>query len=262
MSANAQNLITLTDNNAYATVDTGSQAGMNFWSVDGNGASGQNQLMQQWFWYRTDTGLQKSIDSISAPVNSVTGNTLTTTYTSANNFSVAISYTLTGDGPGTGGSDIQEAIEIHNFTGSDLNFSFYEYSHFTLLGQNFGNTVNIGSSLASQQNGSSGIAEGVVSPDASAWEANTYQNGGLGSTLYDLTNTPNLTLNTNMTHAEGDVTWAYQWNFVVPHGATTDILKDKFLSISFVPEPSAVALISTGCAVLAIRRRRLTVKKG
>src|SRR5437762_12525225 len=54
-------VVTLTSGNSSATVDLGSQAGMSQWLING-----QNQLNQQWFWYRVDndpTG-QHSIDTI------------------------------------------------------------------------------------------------------------------------------------------------------------------------------------------------------
>jgi hypothetical protein len=261
ISANAQ-IVTLTDNNATAVVDTGSQAGMNFWSVDGNGIGGQNQLMQQWFWYRVDGGLQHSIDTIGTANNThTTANTLTTTYTSPNLFSISIMYTLVGSGFGSGQSDIQEGIQIHNFTTTSLNISFYQYSHFTLLGENFGNTVTMDNASAYQQNGQTGIAESIVAPDASAFEANT--NGGTGSTLYKLNNNPGLVLSgTSGTQtASGDVTWSFQWDFSVPGSGTQDITKDKLLNISFVPEPSALGLAAVGYAVFALRRR-WSVKKG
>ena len=55
-------VVTLTDGNSLAQIDPHSQAGMFNWSVQG-----LNQLYQQWFWYRTDDGLQHSIDTISTP---------------------------------------------------------------------------------------------------------------------------------------------------------------------------------------------------
>jgi hypothetical protein len=95
---NAQTPITLTDGNTTAIVDPYSSAGMKYWSVNG-----QNQLNQQWFWYRIDGGAQQSIDTIGAPTLVTNANTLTTTYANPN-LSVAITYTLNGGGmavPGT-----------------------------------------------------------------------------------------------------------------------------------------------------------------
>ena len=81
-------IVTLTDNNSIARVNTGTSAGMFDWLVDG-----QDQLAQQWFWYRVGslvTTPESPINSISAPTISMPSvRQLTTTY--ANNaFSVQV----------------------------------------------------------------------------------------------------------------------------------------------------------------------------
>jgi hypothetical protein len=258
ISANAQ-IVTLINNNATAQVNTASQAGMDFWSVDGNGLSGQNQLQQQWFWYRVGSGVQQSIDTMSAPSITLAGSdNLTTTYFNTNlNFNISVSYGLLGNGIGS--SDISEGIQIQNTSSSSrLTISFFQYSHFTLLGQNYGNTITMGNNLAYQYNGETAIQEGIIAPNASAYEANTV--GGTNDTLLNLNTTPGFTLNgTNA--ASGDVTWAFEWDLNIAPGGVFDISKDKILSISSTPEPTVLGLISTGFAVVALRRR-FTVKKG
>jgi len=52
-------IVTMNDGGSSATIDLGSSAGMNNWSV-----LGQNQLNQQWFWYRTDGGVAQPINTI------------------------------------------------------------------------------------------------------------------------------------------------------------------------------------------------------
>src|SRR3989442_15907678 len=70
-------IITLSDNNSHAQIDPTSQAGMSNWFVDG-----QNQLQQQWFWYRIgNLGGESSINTISAPAVTLVGlNTAYITY--------------------------------------------------------------------------------------------------------------------------------------------------------------------------------------
>jgi len=240
--------VTLTSGNTTAIVDVGTQAGMDFWSV--NGPSGQNQLQQQWFWYRVGTGPQLSIDNISAPSWSQTPNTLTTTYANSA-FSVSIMYTLNGGGTGQG--DIQEGINIHNFNAnSPLSISFYQYSHFTLLGNAGGANLVMDNGTAYQSAGATSIAESIVAPTASFFEANT--TGGTTSTLYKLNNTSGLNLNDSGS-ASGDVTWAFQWNFSVPNSGDQQITKDKLLDITFVPEPSVIGFIAAGLGIHLLRRR-------
>jgi hypothetical protein len=244
---NAQ-IVTLTDKNSTASINTSSQAGMYSWNVEPGGVS---QLAQQWFWYRVGNGQQYSIDTISAPIISSTANSLVTTYMN-NSFSISITYSLTGAGIGTGQADIQEGIQITNRNASSpLNLSFFEYNHFTLNGPSGGAaTLSMDTSSALQSVGPNQIAEGIVAPDASHHEANTF--GGLTSTLYNLNSTPGYNLNDNSS-ASGDVTWAFQWDFSVV--GSQSIQKDKLLSIQFVPEPSVAGLAALGLGLHLLRRR-------
>src|SRR4051812_12045254 len=90
LSSQAQ-VITLTDNNSLARVDVGTQSGMFHWDIQG-----QNQLAQQWFWYRIGNNPEQSIDTIGAPVlGLVTANHLDVTYFGAG-FNVKIGYNLAG----------------------------------------------------------------------------------------------------------------------------------------------------------------------
>src|SRR5881392_3003563 len=55
-------VVTLTHNNSVAQINTGSSAGMFNWFVEG-----QDQLAQQWFWYRVGNTAEAAINTISAP---------------------------------------------------------------------------------------------------------------------------------------------------------------------------------------------------
>src|SRR5262249_16190897 len=92
-------VITLTSGNSSATVDLSSQAGMGQWLINR-----QNQLNQQWFWYRVDGDApgQQSIDTIGGLSYVTNAFQVDATYTSAR-FSLEITYTLLGGSPG--GSD-------------------------------------------------------------------------------------------------------------------------------------------------------------
>jgi len=243
--------VTLADAGSSATIDLSSGAGMNNWSV-----LGQNQLMQQWFWYRTDNG-------VAAPINSIGG----LTYTLYNNnevdavyqnsqLSVEIDYVLSGGGVGSGNADMTETITANNLSGSLLNLNFYEYSYFNLL-QSPNNSVTIygdpinGYSHVVQTSGSTAIQEGIISPFANYAEAANYS-----QTLTELNNNSGLVLNNNTTAGPGNVTWAFQWNDALGAGDQLDIFKDKTLSIAMVPEPSTLAFIALGVGTLGLVLRR------
>ena len=107
--------VTLTDGSSTALVDVNSSAGMHYWGVNG-----QNQLSQQWFWYRTDNGLVNPINNLSAAtVNQTAANAMTSTYNNGV-FGVTISYLLKYNGVGS--ADITEGISVHNNSLSDAVF--------------------------------------------------------------------------------------------------------------------------------------------
>src|SRR5215475_11846101 len=82
---------TLVNNNSFADINPNNQQGMFDWFVDG-----QNQLFQQWFWYRVGNNPEQSIDTISPPL--IQRPDARTAYVTYNNgaFSVEVDYVLTG----------------------------------------------------------------------------------------------------------------------------------------------------------------------
>jgi hypothetical protein len=262
----AQNIL-MQDNGSTAVINPGTGTGllgMNNWSMD---TFAENQLNQQWFWYSINGGVAQTIDTLGTPSVTTalndggTINDVALTY-NGSQLQVNIEYVLTGNGTGTGGADIQEYIQLVNMGTTPINLSFFQYSDFNLLG-GLNDKVKISGSIAKGFSGAtqttgvggSGIAEVIDAPNANFAEANTV--GGEFSTLYKLNNTTNLTLNCNQNAGAGDVTWALQWTATLAAGEELDITKDKGLSIEIVPEPTTVALIVLGAAMLgsALRRR-------
>ena len=134
---------TLTDLNSIARIDPYSQRGMFDWSVEG-----QNQLYQQWFWYRVgNTGPEASINNISAPVvTTIDSRSISLAY-SAQTYSVEINYLLTGGAVGSRVSDILETIRIRNLGTSPLDMHFFQYSDFNLQGSAGNDVVGLGRNL-------------------------------------------------------------------------------------------------------------------
>jgi len=266
-------IITLTDGNSTATLNPLSQAGMNHWDIQG-----QNELSQQWFWYRVgNTGPESSIDTIGAPVvttfNGSSG--VTTTYSNAT-FNISIRYLLTGGAlaaPGThANADISETITITNNTASPLNFHLFQYSDFDMDG-NGGDTVSLSTLgsparyvTADQTDGvTTSLTETVVTPKANHGEAALFPftlsrlNDGVATTLNDVAGPA----------GPGDAAWALEWDFtgagndyaaIAPHGSVI-ISKDKLLDVVIqpsgaVPEPASVGVIALGAMGLILRRRK------
>lgn len=241
-------IVTLTDGAGLARIDTASPAGMYEWSINGI-----NQLNKQWFWFRNGaSGPQYSIESgaISTTESYVPGGDHLNVLYNHGAFGIEIDYTLSETGSGQ--SRIDESIRLHNYSGGTLNFYFFQYSDFN-LGTPAGDTLIMDAENALQQEGAIAIAEGILDPNATRFEANTV--GGAGSTLSRLMNDSGVALN-NVDNATGDVTWAYEWNFQIGAGQTQEILKNKGLTITLIPEPSAMALLAAGLAALAVVRRR------
>ena len=220
-------------------------------------ADGQNQLVQQWFWFRVGNNAEASINTISAATFSQPdARSLNSTYDNGA-YGVTISYLLTGFSPGSGVSDIAETISIINHTAAPLDFHFFQYSDFDLGGPG-NDTIQLGKNLRGQFNEAAqsdpGVAltETVVTPGANHGEAAFFN-----STLLKLNNA----VADNLSDAlgpvgPGDVTWALQWDFSIAPGSSVGISKDKYLHILAIPEPSAIALLAVGAA-LVLRRRRV-----
>jgi hypothetical protein len=257
MAATALPPITMNDGGSTATVNlNGANAGMNNWTVNG-----QNQLNQQWFWYRIgNTGAAQPISNIGAPSYSTSSgadgiNDLTATYANAQ-LTLTVDYFLQGGGVGSGVADITESISAVNNTGGNLDFHFFQYSDFNLLGSGSSDNVQLfgnpgAFNYVRQWTGSTGIGEAIVSPDANHGEA-----AYAGTTLAKLNGTSGLQLNDNASAGPGDVTWALEWDQAIAAGDEFDLTKDKSLIISTVPEPSTLALIPLILGALGMARRR------
>lgn len=252
---------TLSDGGATATLNLGDgtggtgNLGMNNWTV----LNGQNELNQQWFWYAVGNNAPQSIDTISGATTLSTGpNDLTVTYQNSQ-LSVNVEYDLTGNGVGSGSADMMEYIWIDNLsTQNSVTLTFYQYSNFNLL-QNNNNSVSISGSPGAYSGavqttggpGGTGIGEVILGPTANYAEA-----AFVPQTLNELGGATYLTLNDATSANNGNVSWAFQWNATIDPGGELDILKDKGLKVTMIPEPSTLAIIVLGVSALGLSLRR------
>lgn len=246
----------LTSGNSVAGVDLGSSAGMFSWSVDN-----QNQLKQQWFWWRVGaTGPESALNQGTTYIKQTPApNLLTSTYSdSLGRFDIRIDYKMFGGSPGDGTSDITETIAIYNKTAAPLDLHFFQYSDFNIDGGN-NDTVQIlsdgsGYYSAIQLDGTYyGVSETIGSPSANRAQAAFADVAG--ATLAALTDGLTTDLDNSTFAGPGDVTWALQWNFDIAANGSVEVFKDKQLKVGYIPEPGAVALLGLGAAALLLRRR-------
>lgn len=244
---------TLQDGNSSADVITASDQGVNNWVVDG-----QNQLYQQWFWYRVgSSGGEAPISTL--PViseNQSSPGTLDVKYSNGQ-FSIETTYSLLGGAPGSGSSDIGEQIKIVNLTGGPLDFHFFQYTDFDLGGNYAGDTVQLGKNLqnlfneALQSKGNVHFADTVISPGANHGETGIWP-----SILNKLNDGSPTTLNDNAGPITGDATWAFQWDRILQAGGSLNISIDKNIYVTNpIPEPTTCSLVVMGLALTGLLRR-------
>ena len=259
------NATLLTDGNSQVNVNEGSSSGMDAWVVDGI-----DHLNTQWFWYRDSSMTQEqSLDLLAAPVVSSTANSLSATYTGGD-YEIVIEYLLTGGAVGSGSSTINEDITINNLSGSPLSISLFQYSDFNLAGTAGGDEVLLvppsGPPFVRAQQWediTAGLMEVITDKELTAVTPADHGEAGLAfSTLAKLNDANVDTLNDNVFAGEGDVTFAFQWDYnalmgnEIAAGGSATISKIKALDVMPIPEPGTAAVFLMGLGLMAGRRLR------
>jgi hypothetical protein len=247
-------LFTLIDDNSSMTFNTSSPSNATSWLVDG-----VNQLSQQAFWYRVGNIAEQSVHSLPIAFETATDtnfdpnlDTIFVRYLGAG-FHIDIHYSLDGGLPGSRASDMAEQISISNTGAGPLDFHFFQYNDFDLNGTANGDSAMFTNANAVQQfEGALRLSETVITPVPTHREiaffpaTSTNLNDAGPTTLSDTPATANI-------FGPGDVTWAFQWDFVLQPGGTFQISKDKHLS--GIPEPAAAVLLCMGVGLLMAGRR-------
>lgn len=226
-------IITLTDINSVAQINTASQAGMFNWIVDG-----QDQLAQQWFWYRVGAaGPESSINTISAPtIVTPDARTLYTTYVNGA-YSIEVDYKLTGGTAGSGTSGMNETITITNKDVLPLSFHFYQYTDFDLSGGP--NSIQINKNVTTGlYNTSDQIASGITFHESlDTPGANHGQAGLFPNILNSLVDANPTTLSDVTSAGPGDTAYAFEWDITI--GAHTSFVIDN-LRLTIAPSPVVI----------------------
>jgi len=240
---------TISDNATSAKIDDSSQAGMFQWKVNG-----QDQLFQQWFWYRVGSTAESSIDTLTlVSATKSEPDELTLVY-SGTGFTMEIEFDITGAGPGSGIGDIAESIRITNTSGAAMDFHFFQYVDFDLNGTAGGDTVEfVTSNFVTQSEGPTTLSETVVTGTPEHHEANFFP-----LTLDKLNDLLATTLNDDDGPYTGDVTWAFQWDITLAASGPFSsflISKDKLIQ-GVIPAPGAILLGALGLGAVGWLKRR------
>jgi len=249
-------LFSLSDGNSRAEFNTGSQEGMYNWTVDG-----VDHMHQQWFWIRVgEMNHELSLDTMSIETEGLTdtdfngqAETLFVRYL-GEGFNVELRFSLDGGLNGSYVSDIAEQITINNTGRGPMNFSFFQYNDADLNGDSTDSSVEIfntpSGSASRQTDGNFVLHETVVTPMPARFETNTYSNTRDSLNDNGVTNLNNQGLILD----PGDLTWAFQWDFVLDEGGSFIISKDK--QIAAVPAPGALLLGAMGMSLVGWCRRK------
>lgn len=232
-------------------INTVAGAGVSNWQV-----AGVNQLNYHWFYYRVGAAGAESpiqnIDNTPAVIYNALARTLDLTYDNGS-YSVRTLFKLnSGATP-----NLSETITIHNHSGADLDFSFFQYSDFDLNGLAGGQSVQFSTNSvtgqyykAIQTDGTFTVTELVnsASPPISHFDAQL-----ANITLASLTDGNPTTLSDSTSAGVGNVTFSYQWDVSLANNESFQI--SKLLTI--VPEPSSLSLILVTIATAySIRRKK------
>lgn len=247
----------LHDRNTSVNVnDAGTNAGMTDFVVDG-----VDNLFLQGFWFRT-AGMnnEANVGTLALTGTSVTDtnpfvdnrpDTLALQYAGPG-FMIEPSWTVRGGSQGSFTGDVLETIIIRNImTAGPLVISFFQYSDFDLNGSINDTSVEILGPLfntARQSDGAASLSETVVTPQPTRWQVDNFPN-----TVNMLNDGVVDNLNNNAGPiGPGDLTWAFQWDFVIPSGGSVSISKDKRV---VVPGPGTLGLLALAPVALLRRRR-------
>lgn len=234
---------------------SGGTPGLSDWDING-----VNQLEQQWFYYSVNSSPVESIDDLGSwSLGSQTsGNnpSLSGTYTDTGVLSIQTAYTLTSHPIGSGIASLGTVITIQNLSTSPQSIQFYQYSDFWLGGVSGNQYVQFSPSALNYYVTQTGLSGGPLVGTLSASsqgtnaivrEAASLYNGGSQLSGIENGNPAPPFDDSALSAGTNNVTYAYEFEATVAPGQTLSISE-----IQTVPEPSSLALISSGILVFGL----------
>jgi hypothetical protein len=229
--------VTVTVGATSITVDGESQSGLFNWIA---GASGADQLSQQWIWFRQGNTAEQSLDTLGAPVTVVGANSISLAY-QGQGLGINVTYTLT-DGSQ---QRINETIVVQNLGTSAAGVSLFLYSDLD-VNANPINTAAGGVNGITQTQGGTVVDVRPVGIVPNAFEIAFFPD------LLDLLNDGVATNlgNTGNGLGPADLSHAFQWNLSL--GPSQAITLAAVKEITEVPHPNAGLLLGIGLVALGV----------
>jgi hypothetical protein len=230
----------LVDGNSAAHLDLSPGSNiMDWWQVNGI-----DHLCEQSFWIRLGDETPTILSSLALASSAMPApNYLTATYADPNQrYEVDLAFLLAGGSSvGPVSSDLAESIRIRNTSGAPLAIHFYQYVDFNVAGTWYDDGVQMsggmfGVNTVDQWEGPYSLAETVVTPRPSHYQADWWHGGFLG-----LFSDASYNLSNKTSEEQTDLVWAFQWDTTIAAGGSFVISKDKLLTT--VPEPGTLGLL-------------------
>jgi len=222
-------------------------------------ANGAQQMDEQTFFYSVGSGTLNSISSISSGTTTAqTSSSLTEKYANST-LSLTTGYSL---GQSGSGANLSTSISLQNLSGTSQTFHFYQFSYFDLGGSFSGQNVQFLETTVPYevvQTASGGGLTGTISALAGGGLASVEETAGVynGSDFGLASGNPAPTFTDSPLSASGNVDFAYEISATLAANSSITISE-----LQTVPEPSTVALVSSGLIGAGLLRwRRLAIFK-
>lgn len=253
--ANTVTEFTLSDLNTEVVYDADGGAVVD-WIVNGI-----DVMYEEGFWFRIGDGPETALTSLytddtpvvvadSNPFDDPRPNVLSAQYVNPDIFVANVNYTLQGSAVDCC-AQLSEQLTIINTSGERLELSIFEYTDFDI-----GDVVDDIAEFKDEDtfiqiDYGSFYTETVLGTDPDFWEIDVYDNtlGRLNDADAD-----NLSNSTSPLTSD-DLTWAAQWDFVIPAGGSINLNTSKQV-ISAIPVPASIGLLAGGLLAFSAFRRR------
>ncbi|MDJ0581436.1 hypothetical protein [Crocosphaera sp.] len=224
------------------------QRGDDLGASDINVNGGNDNLFQDWWFFRVDGDTSESVFQSDKTPTSSTVNTALLDFASNGVFSASLDYTLTDLGGGEGA--VLQNMSILNETASDLVIDLFYYVDLD-VDASFSNTATLAgpNSVLFEENG---VEFTVIGSDADAFQVLEF------SDLLDLLEDGAITNldNSGVPFGPGDATVAFQWSLLIPAGESTTVSGavgiGDFSEEDVIPTPVAEPVPEPGSSTLAL----------